>query len=118
VGQVDRMNKPLSQNDVCRQYGSHFSPPDAGERLGIALSSLSKLPLNALRHPAEHGTCGWYIWGGELSEEADFFDALCVHHLEEFAPSLVPYLGLEPGWRVLLAPGQIDVWYDQDLLNI
>lgn len=112
------MNKPLSQHEVCRQFGSRYRAPDADERLGIALSSLSELPLHALRHPAVQGTCGWYIWGGELSREEDFFDALCVRHIDEFAPSLVPYLALEPGWRVLLAPGQTDVWYDSDLLNI
>ncbi|WP_443019960.1 immunity protein Imm33 domain-containing protein [Shewanella sp. OMA3-2] len=23
------------------------------------------LPINGLRHKAENGTCGWYIWCGE-----------------------------------------------------
>jgi hypothetical protein len=112
------MNMSFSQEEICKKFGSSFSPPDADLRLGIALSSLSKLPLNALRHPIEHGSCGWYIWGGELSVDPDFFDALCVCHLEDYAPALVPFLGLEPGWRVLLAPGQTDVWYDQQLLDI
>jgi hypothetical protein len=33
-------------------------------------------------------------------------------------PALVPYLGLAPGWRVLLAPSHIDVWYDPMLLAV
>ena len=40
---------------------------------GVALDSLDKVPLNALRHSPEGNTCGWYIWGGEeLSEAPDF----------------------------------------------
>jgi hypothetical protein len=112
------MDKPISQEDICKKFGSLYSPPDADKRLGIALSSLSLLPLNALRHPAEHGTCGWYIWGGEFSYDDDFFQPLHVCHLVEHLPALVPYLGLAPGWRVLLAPGHIDVWYDPMLLAV
>jgi len=29
-----------------------------------------------------------------------------------------PYLARPPGWRVLLAPGQEDVWYDGTLLDV
>jgi hypothetical protein len=37
-----------------------------------------------------------------------------VHALREIAP----YFGLAPGWRVLLAPGYVDVWYDRTLLDV
>jgi len=30
----------------------------------------------------------------------------------------VPFLGLPPGWRVLLAPGQEEVWFDAELLSV
>jgi hypothetical protein len=106
----------LSQHALCLRYGSAFVPPDGDERLGIALSTLGQAPLNALRHQPESGTCGWYVWGGEFSEHVDFFQPLHVHHLVAYAPQLIPYLGLAPGWRVLLAEGQSDVWRDPSLL--
>jgi hypothetical protein len=112
------MNPLSSQAAICEEFGSLFVPPDEDEHLGIALATLSQLPLNALRHPRESGTCGWYIWGGELSEDPNFFQSLHVHHLVSNAPSLVPYLALAPGWRVLLAPGQTEVWYDPALLSV
>ncbi|WP_436304978.1 MULTISPECIES: immunity protein Imm33 domain-containing protein [unclassified Variovorax] len=84
----------------------------------VALPTLSRLPLNALRHPREGGTCGWYIWGGELSGNPRFFQPLHVSHLGLHAPVLLPYLALARGWRVLLATGQAEVWYDPGLLAV
>lgn len=111
------MKQIESPSEVCTSVGSLCDPPAPSERLGIALGSLNLLPLNALRHPAQGGTCGWYIWGGEPSADPEFFQSLCVEHLAEHAPTLLPYLALAPGWRVLLAPGQTDIWYDPALLN-
>ena len=76
-------------------------------------------PLNGLRHPATDSTCGWYIWGGEdLRDDPDFFAPLCVEHLAEHCPEVIPFLALPPGWRFLIAPGQQDVWYDESLLIV
>jgi hypothetical protein len=113
------MSQNVSQQEVCLKFDSAFAPPNADDVVGIALSSLDQLPLNALRHPTENGASGWYIWGGEtLSQDKDFFQPLHVHHLVEAAPLLIPYLALSPGWRVLLAPNQLEVWYDSSLLNV
>jgi hypothetical protein len=110
---------PISTQEECARYGSEFLPPESSEKLGIALGSLHALPLNALRHPPEGGTCGWYIWGGgEMPQDRDFFQPLHVSHIEEYCPNLLPFLALAPGWRVLLAPEQTDVWFDENLLNI
>jgi hypothetical protein len=77
------------------------------------------LPLNGLRHPIEGATCGWYIWAGEEpSESSDFFQPLHVEHLSERCAEVLPYLGLAPGWRFLIANGHEDVWYDPSLLEV
>ena len=55
-------------------------------------------------------------WGAEeLSASPDFFAPLHASHLADHAPALIPYMGLAPGFRVLLAPGQEDVWFDPKL---
>jgi hypothetical protein len=108
----------ISQADTCKTYGSLFQPPAEDDRLGIALATLSILPLNALRHSPANGTCGWYIWGGDLSDDPEFFQSLHVHHLVAHSPQIIPYLALAPGWRVLLAPEQTEVWYDSSLLEV
>lgn len=113
------MKSERSQQSVCAEYSSEFVPPDAESKVGIALASLSKTPLNALRHPPKGNTCGWYIWGGEdLSQDPEFFQPLHVHHLGQHCPTIVPYLALAPGWRVLLAQGQTEVWHDAELLDV
>ena len=112
------MSQTPSQAETCERFGSVFSPPGEDESVGIALATLSLLPLNALRQPTEGGTCGWYIWGGEYSDNPEFFQPLHIHHLVAHAPALIPYLALAPGWRVLLAPGHEDVWYDPALIAV
>lgn len=93
--------------------------PKQSEKVGIALQTIHLEPLNALRHKAENGTCGWYIWGGtELGEENNFFQPLHVSHLSSYVPEFLAYLDLPEGYRVLLAPNQKEIWFDKNLLKV
>jgi hypothetical protein len=104
-------------HDICRRFDAECLPPEPAQKVGIALDSLGKVPLHAARLNPENGTCGWYIYGGEYSADADFYQPLHVAHLGDYCPSILPYLALPPGWRVLLAPGYEDVWFDSELLK-
>src|SRR6185295_3743118 len=107
------------QVETCRRFGAAVDLPSSESKLGIALQTSGQLPLNALRHPNEGGTCGWYLWWGDCWDaSADFFQPLHVEHLRECCPEILPYLALPPGWRVQLAPDYEDVWYDRGLLNV
>ena len=104
--------------EICRRFRSSVQIPGPEQKVGIAFSTLALKPLNALRHPPEGETCGWYIWGGEkLSQDPKFFQSMHLSHLPRYCSQLLSYLALAPGLRVLLAPGQEDVWYDASLLN-
>jgi hypothetical protein len=106
------------QRRVCDRFRTPYDPPPAESKVGVALQTIGAQPLNALRHPAKHGTCGWYIWwGNTLTEDPEFFQPLHVEHLPERCPELISYLALPPGWRVQLAPGHEDAWYDAKLLE-
>lgn len=107
-----------NSDSVSGRFGAVALPIVAGTRVGIALQTMGQLPLNGLRVPPEGNTCGWYLWwGGEMDTADDFFQALCVEHLDEYCPELLPYLELPPGWRVQLAPGYEDVWFDEPMLD-
>jgi hypothetical protein len=114
VGMVDQ-----EQRRVCERFGVVFVPSPPHLKVGIAEDARSRLrPLNGLRHVPEGDTTGWYIWAGEsLSRDADYFQPLHVAHLDERCPAVIPYLGLPPGWRFLLAENYEDVWFDPDLLG-
>ena len=72
-----------------------------------------------LPNPGAPLTCGWYVWAGEDFPTADdAFSPVHVAHVLDRCPGLVPFLGLAPGWPVLLAPGHVDVWYDGTLLDV
>lgn len=109
-----------AQFEVCERFGVDPDPPLEGERVGISPNVLTDvLPLIALRHPRENGTCGRYIWAGEgQPDDPRFFVALHVEHLAEWCPLIVPYLALPPGYRVLLAPDFEDAWFDGSLLSV
>jgi hypothetical protein len=107
------------QSAVCQRFGAEFQPIAPHLKVGVALATLAQQPINGLRHPPEGETSGWYVWGGaELSSDDDFFEPLHVGHLSEVLPAIIPYLGLPAGWRVQIALGHEDVWFDASLLNI
>ncbi len=102
------------QNEICNDHGVEAIVPEANEKLGIAISTIGKTPINGLRHPIENGTCGWYIWcGEELSEDLEFFKPLHVKHIKEHLPEVEKYLALPVGFRFLLADDCEDIWFDE-----
>lgn len=108
-----------AQRDVCKRFSAKFCAVPRQLKLGIALNVRDGIfPINGLRHALEGETSGWYIWAGEeLSMDPDFFKALHIEHLDEWAPQIKKYLGLPPGWRFLIAPDYEDVWFDESLLH-
>ncbi len=108
-----------AQQQVCKQYGAKFMPPEHTYKLGISEGAMrGELPLNGMRHPPESGTTGWFIWSGDWSDDPDFFRPLHVYHMPENCPAALPFLALPPGWRFLIAEGYEDVWPDDTLLDV
>lgn len=109
-----------TQLEVCRRFGVQPMAPEPDELVGIARNIHSGLrPLQGMRYLPEEACCGWLLWAGdEPGEEEGFFQPMHVSHLAEWAPDLVPYLALLPGWRFLIAPGYVDVWFDDALLDL
>lgn len=108
-----------SQEWICKKFGVPFLPPDLDLKIGISEWALqSRKPFHGLRHPMEKDTLGWYFWSGEFEERDDFFRPLHAVHLIESHPWLLQYLALPPGWRLLIAEGYEDIWYDEKLLKI
>lgn len=106
------------QREVCvRLHAKHFATP-SHLKVGISRDVREgKLPINGLRHLPVGDTTGWYLWaGGEPSADPDYFLPLHVSHVASWCSAVLPYLGLPPGWRFLLAPGHEDVWFDESLL--
>ncbi|MEO1702098.1 MAG: hypothetical protein AAFR71_08580 [Pseudomonadota bacterium] len=108
------------QKAVCLQFGSKFEPSFEDEKLGLALLvpvTENHYYLNGVRHQKDQGTCGWFIWNGNIFEErAEFFQPIHVTHLWKRLPMVLPYLGLAPGWRFLIANDHVDVWYDENIV--
>ncbi|KJZ41198.1 hypothetical protein VC34_20065 [Pseudomonas fluorescens] len=107
------------QQAICAKFNAPYFECDLKLKVGISLSVKDGIrPLNGLRVQLEADTCGWYIWAGEsFSEAADFFQPLHALHLVEWAPLVIPYLGLPPGWRFLITEQYEDVWEDSQLLE-
>lgn len=102
------------QREVCDEHGAEYLPPVPGTKLGIAIATLSKVPVHGVRLAPTETTCGWYIHAGEeWSDAEDFFQPLCIEHLERYCAFALPFLGLPPGWRFMTdGQGFVDVWQD------
>jgi hypothetical protein len=106
------------QREICSKFGAAFYGCDCDLKVGISLNVRNGImPINGLRIKPKLDTNGWYIWAGEWSDADDFFVPLHGHHLAEWAPLVLPYLGLEPGWRFLIDENYEDVWEDTGLLK-
>jgi hypothetical protein len=104
------------QQDICRQYGVEWIPPVPGSKVGIALQTLGQLPLHGVRVEPTESTCGWYLHGGEWSDADDYYQPLCVEHVEKYCPAAISFLGLPPGWNFLTdGRGFVDVWQTESI---
>ena len=101
--------------NLCRTYGTAYEPPKPGTNVGIALQTLGRLPIHGVRVAGTLTTCGWYIHAGdEWLDDADFYQPLCVEHLAERCPQVLPFLALPVGWHFLTdGSGFCDVWFDE-----
>lgn len=108
-----------SQQAICDQFGASPDLPGAMSIVGCAATAVAgAVPINGLRHRPSGDTCGWYVWGGEeLSADPDFFKPLHLAHLSQRCAEVIRFLALPAGWRFLLAPGHVDVWFDETLLT-
>ena len=108
-----------NNKEICKRLGLKPSKPKAGSKLGIALSTLGKQPINGLRHNSENGTSGWYIWcGEEYSDDEHFYSPLHVEHIEKHLPEILEYLSLPVGYRFLIDnKGYEDIWYDASMVK-
>lgn len=106
------------QRSICLRFGANYFACDPTLKVGISQNVRDGVrPLNALRIRPEGDTSGWFIWAGnELSDAPDFFVPLHASHLDAWAPLVLPYLGLPPGWRFLVTEHYEDVWRDDQLI--
>ena len=120
---VNNIEKEFLENQkaICKKYNAEFLAAPFNKLIGIALSSFDSfnMPVNGLRHPVESmQSTNWYLWVGEYSDAADFFQPVHIGLLLEICPKAINYLGLSPGWRFLFDNQYEDVWYDESLLDI
>ena len=99
---------------MCRTFGTGFEPPAPGTKVGIALQTLTRIPIHGVRLAPTETTCGWYIYAGDEGSDApDFYQPLCVEHVAEYCRFALPFLCLPPGWRFVTdGKGYIDAWRD------
>ncbi len=107
------------QRRVCKAYGAEFTPPVAGSKVGIALQTMKRNPIHAVRLSATDTTCGWFIFAGdEWSDDPDFYQPLCVEHMAKYCEAALPFLALPPGWRFHTdGEAEYGASFDPDLLQ-
>ena len=87
--------------------------------MGLALQTICRVPIHGVRIPPTEAVCGWYIFAGdEWSDDPNFYQPMCVEHLEQYCKFAMPFVCLPPGWRFLTdGRGYIDAWFDEAILQ-
>ena len=49
----DMKSVKARQKEICQRYNSDYTLPEPKTKVGIALDTVDKEPLNALRHPPQ-----------------------------------------------------------------
>jgi hypothetical protein len=106
------------QRRVCRAYQADYVPPTPGSKVGIALQTMDRSPIHAVRLPPTETTCGWYIFAGdEWSDDPNFYQPMCVEHMAQYCKFALPFLALPPGWRFFTdGKGQYGASFDPKVL--
>jgi hypothetical protein len=60
----NRQELEKMQKGICRNHNCEFLSVPPESKLGVALETLGKSPINGLRHPPDKDTNGWYVWCG------------------------------------------------------
>lgn len=102
---------------ACKAVAAEPVPVSGADRIGIARSARSLVPVHGMRTEPTPGVSGWYIWAGKMSDHEDFFEPSHVAHVPEVCPLIDPFLSLPPGWRFLTDGDYVDVWFDGNLLG-
>jgi hypothetical protein len=76
------------QRSFCAEHDSAYVAVMQDDIAGFATGTVGLTPLNGLRHAIQGSTCGWYLWSGELSMQADFFKPTHVSHIYDEYPLL------------------------------
>lgn len=102
------------QKKICEKYNSPCFFCSENEFVGVAIESIKNQPLYGVRHRRENDTCGWYLWGGEYSDDDEFFQPVHFSHIHEIIPNYaLKYLALAPGFKFITDNnGYEDVWYE------
>ena len=111
------MDLVAEQKAVCEEYDSAYLPVKETDLVAIALHTLNKEPIVGLRKPAETGEqVQWFIYGGELEGEENFFEIISVKALKKEFPEALPYLALDIGYRFMIDFDDYeDVWKEGDV---
>ncbi|AVR97042.1 immunity protein Imm33 domain-containing protein [Pseudoduganella armeniaca] len=95
-----------------------FVACDLNMKVGIARNVREGArPIHGVRIVPDAAISGWFFWGGEEapSDDPDFYLPLHGVHLYEWAPLVLPYLGLAPGWRFIVTEEYEDVYHGAGL---
>ena len=107
------------QRQLCKERGVSYVATELDSKVGFAMGTQGLSPINGLRHPQFDDTTGWYIWCGEVLSQGDgFFSPLHTRHLLDRCPESIRFLGMPPGTRFLIAGDQVDIWFDESLLEV
>lgn len=100
------------QKLLCEEFGSAYIEVKGDDVVAVAVQTLNQDPIVGIRKvPETAENVSWYIYGGELQENEDFFETMTIKKLQDILPDVLPYLALDIGYRFMIDGDDYeDVW--------
>lgn len=102
------------QKLVCEQYGSAYRAMKLTDQVAIAIHTLDQEPIIGLRKkPDPSDNVAWFIYGGELQEDENFFEIVDIEKLHDIFSEALAFLALDEGYRFMIDKDEYeDVWHE------
>lgn len=107
----------LDQSQVCSQYQCNIDFPTFSQKVVISDGVLDDEPIQAVRYSEPSHMTGWYLTTSQYSGDPDSLHVIYYYDLVFRKPELLKYLALPIGYRFSIYKNELDVWFDEVIVN-
>lgn len=106
-----------SQIEICETYSSKLAFTKVNQNIVISDGVLDGRPVEAVKYEAPEHMSGWYITTDLYNDDINTLQQIQLPDLKLKRPELVKFLALDNGFRFVVDKENIEVWFDEEVLE-
>jgi hypothetical protein len=106
-----------SQIEICETYSSKLTFTKVNQNIVISDGVLDGRLVEAVKYEAPEHMSGWYITTDLYNDDINTLQQIQLPDLMLKRPELVKFLALDNGFRFVVDKENIEVWFDEEVLE-